>query len=138
MNSRFSMRQIPPGIFHPSTLSEPVVHAVKRLSFEIGLVNQDVLAGRPPLPVQDIFLSYYEHTFENRSFSQGSLNYAFSEQNLIYCLLLAQVGTQSDIRDQRYRTEPDIGTSDIGLKSAESDIISDIGRNFSPISDFNI
>jgi hypothetical protein len=37
------------------------------------------------------------------------------------------VGTQSDIRDQRYQTEPDIGTSDIGLKSAESDIISDIG-----------
>jgi hypothetical protein len=43
--------------------------------------------------------------------------------------------TQSDIRDQRYRTEPDIGTSDIGLKSAESDIISDIGINFCPISD---
>ncbi len=45
------------------------------------------------------------------------------------------MGTQSDIRDQRYRTEPDIGTSDIGLKSAESDIISDIGINFCPISD---
>jgi hypothetical protein len=45
------------------------------------------------------------------------------------------VGTQSDIRDQRYRTEPDIGSSDIELKSAESDIISDIGIKFSPISD---
>ncbi len=30
----------------------------------------------------------------------------------------------SDIRDQRYRTELDIGTSYIGLKRAESDIIS--------------
>jgi hypothetical protein len=45
------------------------------------------------------------------------------------------VGTQSDIRDQRYRTEPDIGTSDIGLKWAESDIILDIGIKFRPISD---
>jgi hypothetical protein len=50
------------------------------------------------------------------------------------------VGTQSDIRDQRYRAEPDIGTSDIGLKSAESNIISDIGINFClyPISDTNL
>jgi hypothetical protein len=48
------------------------------------------------------------------------------------------VGTQADIRDQRYRTEPDIGTSDIGLKSAESDIISEIGIHFCPISDINI
>ncbi len=47
----------------------------------------------------------------------------------------SQVGTQSDIRDQRYRTEPDIGTSDIGLKCAESDIISDIEIKFSLISD---
>jgi hypothetical protein len=31
---------------------------------------------------------------------------------------------QSDIRDQRYWTELDIRTSDIGLKGAESDIIS--------------
>ncbi len=44
------------------------------------------------------------------------------------------MGTQSDIRDQRYRTDPDIGTSDIGLKCLESDIISDIGINFFPIS----
>jgi hypothetical protein len=45
------------------------------------------------------------------------------------------VGTYSDIRDQRYQTELDIGTSDIGLKRAESDIILDIGINFYPISD---
>jgi hypothetical protein len=45
------------------------------------------------------------------------------------------VGTYSDIRDQRYRTELDIGTSDIGLKRAESDIISDIGIYFYPIFD---
>ncbi len=45
------------------------------------------------------------------------------------------MGTQSDIRDQRYWTEPDIGTSDIGLKSAESDIISDIGIKFCVIFD---
>jgi hypothetical protein len=48
------------------------------------------------------------------------------------------VGTQSDICDQRYRTEPGIGTSDIGLKSAEYDIISDIGINFCPISNSDI
>ncbi len=45
------------------------------------------------------------------------------------------MGTYSDIRDQRYRTELDIGTSGIGLKRAESDIISDIGINFYPICD---
>ncbi len=45
------------------------------------------------------------------------------------------MGTYSDIRDQRYWTELDIGTSDIGLKRAESDIVSDIGMNFYPISD---
>jgi hypothetical protein len=45
------------------------------------------------------------------------------------------VGTQSDIRDQRYRTDSDIRTSDIGLKCAESDIIVDIGINFCAISD---
>jgi hypothetical protein len=45
------------------------------------------------------------------------------------------VGTYSDIRDQRFRTELDIGTSDIGLKRAESNIISDIGINFYQISD---
>jgi hypothetical protein len=48
------------------------------------------------------------------------------------------VGTHSDIRDQRYRTEPDIGTSDIGLKSSKSDIISDIGINFCPISNIQL
>ncbi len=45
------------------------------------------------------------------------------------------MGTYSDIRDQRYRTELDIGTSDIGLKRSESDIISDIGISFYPISE---
>jgi hypothetical protein len=48
------------------------------------------------------------------------------------------VGTQSDSRDQRYRTEPDIGASDIGLKSAESDIMADIGINFCPISGIRV
>jgi hypothetical protein len=42
-------------------------------------------------------------------------------------------GTQSDIPGQRYQTEPDIGTSDIGLKRTESHIMSDIRINFSPI-----
>ncbi len=46
-----------------------------------------------------------------------------------------RTGTYSDMRDQRYWTELDIGTSDIGLKRAESDIISDIGINFYLISD---
>ncbi len=46
------------------------------------------------------------------------------------------MGTYSDIRDQRYRTELDIGTSDIGLKRAKSDNISEVGINFYPISDF--
>jgi hypothetical protein len=40
------------------------------------------------------------------------------------------VGTYSDIRDQRYRTE-----LDIGLKRVESDIVSDIGINLCPICD---
>jgi hypothetical protein len=44
------------------------------------------------------------------------------------------VSTYFDIRDLRYRTELSIGTSDIGLKKAESDIQSDIGINFFPIS----
>jgi hypothetical protein len=48
------------------------------------------------------------------------------------------VGTYPNIRDQRYQTEPDIGTSDIGLKRAESDIISDIGINFYLISNIDI
>ncbi len=38
-----------------------------------------------------------------------------------------KVGTQSDICDARYRTEHDIGTSDIG---AESDIMSHVEVNF--------
>ncbi len=37
--------------------------------------------------------------------------------------------------DQRYRTEPDIGTSDIGLKGTEFDIILDIGIILYMISD---
>ncbi len=41
----------------------------------------------------------------------------------------------SDIRDQQYRTELDIGTSDIRLNRVESDIISDIGIKFYLISD---
>ncbi len=44
------------------------------------------------------------------------------------------VGTQSDIRDELYRTKPDNGTSDIRIKT-KSDIMSDIGLNFLPISD---
>jgi hypothetical protein len=50
------------------------------------------------------------------------------------------VRTQSDIHDQRYQTEPDIGPSDIGLKCGESDIISDIGITFIryPISDMTL
>ncbi len=45
------------------------------------------------------------------------------------------MGTYPNICDHRYRTELDIGTSDIGLKRAESDIISNIRINFYPISD---
>jgi hypothetical protein len=45
------------------------------------------------------------------------------------------VCTYSDIRDQQYQTELDIGTSDIGLKRAKSDIVSDIGIKLYPISD---
>jgi hypothetical protein len=47
--------------------------------------------------------------------------YYFSHGGIVY-YFLAEVATQSDIRDQRYQTEPDIGTSDIGLKSAEFNI----------------
>ncbi len=48
------------------------------------------------------------------------------------------MGTLSDIRDQRYRTEPDIGTSNIGtsdirLKRSDFNIISDVRINFYPI-----
>jgi hypothetical protein len=35
------------------------------------------------------------------------------------------VGPRSDIRD-RYRTEPDVRTSDIGLESVKSDVMWDI------------
>jgi hypothetical protein len=53
-----------------------------------------------------------------------------------YTVYLAGIGGHLlNFRDQRYRTELDIGTSEIGLKRAESDIISDIGTNFYPISD---
>ncbi len=45
------------------------------------------------------------------------------------------MSTWSDIRDQRYPTELDTGTSDIGLKRAETDIISDIRTNFYLIFD---
>ncbi len=56
------------------------------------------------------------------------------------CVIYAEytyswVGIQSDIRDERDRTEPDIGTSDIGLKRMESDIASFIRLYVSPISD---
>ncbi len=54
---------------------------------------------------------------------------------MIAIMLSPEVGTYSDIREQRYRTKLDIGTSDIGLKRAESDIIiADIGINVYPIS----
>jgi hypothetical protein len=45
------------------------------------------------------------------------------------------VGTQSDICDERYQTELDIGTSDIKLKWVKSKIMQDIELNFSPIPD---
>jgi hypothetical protein len=38
-------------------------------------------------------------------------------------------GTQSDTRDEQYRTEPDIGIPAIGLRRAEFGILSDIGLN---------
>jgi hypothetical protein len=63
-----------------------------------------------------------------------------------FATFLAKSGTQFDLRDERYLTEPDIGihdigtepdigTSNIGLKGTDSDIMSDIGRNFLSISD---
>jgi hypothetical protein len=52
---------------------------------------------------------------------------------------IPEVGTQSDIRDERNQTEHDIETFDIELKNAECDIQSvDIGLNFLPISDIRI
>jgi hypothetical protein len=50
-------------------------------------------------------------------------------------LLYTKVATQSDIRDERYWTEPDIGTFDIELMTAKSCIISDIGLNFLSTAD---
>jgi hypothetical protein len=44
-------------------------------------------------------------------------------------------GTYSDIRDEKYRTEYDIGISEIRLKMAEFDIMSDLGFKFLLISD---
>jgi hypothetical protein len=44
---------------------------------------------------------------------------------------------ESSIGDERYRTEPDIGNSDIGLKTVESDVRTDFGWNFIPISDIH-
>ncbi len=43
------------------------------------------------------------------------------------------MGTSSNIRNQQYRTEPDIRTVFIGLKRAEFNIISDIGKILSDI-----
>ncbi len=40
------------------------------------------------------------------------------------------MGTQTDIRDERYRAEPDIRASDISLKRVEYNIMSDIGQYF--------
>jgi hypothetical protein len=42
----------------------------------------------------------------------------------------AQVCSWFHIRGERYRTEPDVGTYDIGLNKVESDIMSDIRLNF--------
>ncbi len=44
------------------------------------------------------------------------------------------MSTLSDISDERYLTEPDIGTSDIGMKEMQSAIMLDMGLNFLPIS----
>jgi hypothetical protein len=44
------------------------------------------------------------------------------------------MGTKSDIGDERYHSESDTETFDIGLKVVESDIMSDIGVSFLPIS----
>ncbi len=45
------------------------------------------------------------------------------------------MGTESDIREERYRTQLDIVASDIRLSNAEADIRSDFGLNFLPLSD---
>jgi hypothetical protein len=45
------------------------------------------------------------------------------------------VGTESDIREERYRTQLAIVASDMRLSNAESDFRSDFGFNFLPLSD---
>jgi hypothetical protein len=45
-------------------------------------------------------------------------------------MALSQVATRFDNLDERYCTEPDIDTSDIGLKRVLSYILSDTGLNF--------
>jgi hypothetical protein len=49
-----------------------------------------------------------------------------------------EVGTHSDIRDERYRTEPDIGSSDIALRRAGVRLVSFIGLNFVSITDIRL
>jgi hypothetical protein len=49
-----------------------------------------------------------------------------------------KVGTQSDIRDERYRTEPDIRIYYIGRKRRSPNIMANIGINFLLISDIPI
>ncbi len=104
-------------VLHPTTRS-PQVSCFLILSAHNGVV---------------LVLAVYLATLQSEVDTLSAM--AITLRNVI--ALLSQVGTQSDIRDQRYRTEPDIGMSDIGLKCAESDIISDIGINLCPISDIN-
>jgi hypothetical protein len=54
---------------------------------------------------------------------------------IMACTVPAHVGIQYDIRDERHRTEPDIGISDARLNGAEFNSMSDIGLNLVPISD---
>jgi hypothetical protein len=48
------------------------------------------------------------------------------------------MGTQPNIRDQRYRTEPCSKTSVIRQQRAESDVISDRGINFFSTSEIEL
>jgi hypothetical protein len=48
------------------------------------------------------------------------------------------VGTQPNIRDQRYRTEPNSRTSVLRQQRAESDILSDRGIDFFSISEIEL
>jgi hypothetical protein len=59
-----------------------------------------------------------------------ALSTAFSKQKLRCQGIKAEVGTQSDIHDEWYRTEPDFGQ-----RRVESVIVSDIRLNFLAISD---